>query len=212
MILPQAFYTRDVVVQISKDLLGKILVSEIDGNVCSGMIVETEAYSAPDDQACHAYLNRNTNRTKTMFLEGGVAYIYICYGIHQMINIVTSAEGNAHAVLVRAIEPADGQEIQARRRGHSKMKLATVNGPGKLAQALGADRSMDGISLFNPLSPIRIENQGVSIPEQKIISGPRVGMSIHVGRDAHRPWRFTIADNRWVSNPKVARYAHIPVR
>lgn len=212
MILPQSFYTHDDVVQISKDLLGKMLVSEIAGEVCSGMIVETEAYRAPDDQACHAYLNRNTNRTKTMFLEGGVAYIYICYGIHQMINIVTSAEGNAHAVLIRSIEPADGQVIQARRRGHSKMKLATVNGPGKLAQALGVDTSMDGVSLYDPLSPIRIEDQEIIITDQEIISGPRVGMSIHVGSDAHRPWRFTIADNKWVSNPKVARYPRIPVR
>ena len=106
--LPRSYYLSEDVLFLAKDLLGKILVTNIDDNSCSGIIVETEAYRAPDDRACHAFNNLRTKRTEVMFAEGGHAYIYLCYGMHHLTNIVTGPKDTAHAVLIRAIEPIDG--------------------------------------------------------------------------------------------------------
>ena len=131
--LPKSFYTRTDVVQISKDLLGKHLVTNFDGQRTVGKIVETEAYRAPDDKACHAHLNRFTKRTQVMFEEGGVAYVYLCYGIHHLFNIVTAKEGMAHAILVRGIEPVENVELMMERRGMDKLKTQLTAGPGVLS-------------------------------------------------------------------------------
>ncbi len=211
MILKPSFYQRDDVVQISKELLGKRIFTFIDGIKTGGVIVETEAYRAPDDKACHAFGNRCTERTKTMFLEGGTLYVYISYGIHRMINVVTSKKGNAHAILIRAIEPTNGIEKMLYRRNHDKLKIDTVNGPGKSAKALGVEKDHDGLSLCKKSSGIWIEDSDCIVNEDEIQIGSRVGMSIHTGPDAHRPWRFSIKDNKWVSKPKVAKYPHIPL-
>ncbi len=212
MILKPSFYQRDDVVKISKELLGKKIFTSINGSVTGGIIVETEAYRAPDDKACHAYQNKLTERTKTMFLEGGTLYVYISYGIHRMINVVTSQKGKAHAILIRAIEPTDGIDEMLIRRSHDKLRYETVNGPGKSAKALGVDTVHDGLFLCNKESGIWIEDTNSSIvSEDNIIIGPRVGMSKHTGPDAHRPWRFYIKNNKWVSKPKMAKYPHIPL-
>ena len=211
MILKPSFYQRDDVVQISKELLGKRIVTSFGRENTGGIIVETEAYRAPDDKACHAYMNRLTERTKTMFQKGGTLYVYISYGVHRMINVVTSTEGNAHAILIRAIEPTIGIDEMIERRGHEKLKLETVNGPGKSAKALGVDTIHDGLFLCNRSSGIWIEESDTIIKDEEIQIGPRVGMSIHTGPDAHRPWRFHIKGNRWVSNPKLAKYPEIPL-
>lgn len=210
MILPDAFYQRDDVVEISKELLGKTIFTSFDNVITSGMIVETEAYRAPDDKACHAYQNRLTARTKTMFEPGGTLYVYISYGIHRMINVVTSTEGKAHAILIRAIEPISGIPHMIERRGQSRVRLETLNGPGKAAQAFGVDIGHDGLPLTQKESGIWIEESGVVVSRIDIQVGPRVGMSIHTGKDAHRPWRFYIKENKWVSRPKLAKYPNIP--
>lgn len=210
MILDRSFYQSDDVVTISKQLLGKKIITKLDGAISGGIIVETEAYRAPDDRACHAYGNRLTNRTKTMFMEGGTLYVYIIYGIHRMINVVTAEEGKAHAVLIRAIEPVLGIDKMVARRNQKNLSQNTVNGPGKLASALGVDTVLDGVSLFNKESGIWIEDLNHSISEECIVSGPRVGLSKHTERDAHRPWRFYIKDNKWVSKPKIVAYPDIP--
>lgn len=204
--LSQSFYQHDDVVSHARNLLGKILLTTLHGTITSGMIVETEAYRGPDDRGCHAFGGRYTERTRTMYLQGGHAYVYICYGIHPMVNVVTSAEGEAHAVLIRAIEPIDGIQTMLERR---KMRLPSpnlTNGPGKLTVALGITKYMDGLPLFNEDSPMKILENGTSLSESDVISGPRVGMSKHVGTCAHRPWRFYIKDNPWVSKPLKVDY------
>lgn len=210
MILKPSFYQRDDVVLISKELLGKKIFTLVDGHLTGGIIVETEAYRAPDDKACHAYGNRVTKRTKTMFLQGGTLYVYISYGLHRMINVVTAPQGIAHAVLVRAIEPITGIDKILERRNHDKLKYDTMNGPGKSAKALGVDTYHDGLFLCNETKDIWIEDSERMFSDDEIQIGPRVGMSIHTGPDAHRPWRFYIKNNKWVSNPKVAKYPNIP--
>jgi DNA-3-methyladenine glycosylase len=210
MLLKPSFYQSDDVVSISKELLGKLIYTSFDGVVTGGMIVETEAYRAPDDKACHAFENKLTERTKTMFLEGGTLYVYISYGLHRMINVVTSTKGKAHAVLIRAIEPTTGIEKMLERRNHDSLNIQTVNGPGKMAKALGVEKNHNGKSLFLKKSGIWIENSNKSLDKDEIQIGPRVGMSLHTGKDAHRPWRFYIKNNIWVSKPKIVKYPHIP--
>lgn len=211
MILKPSFYQRDDVVSISKELLGKNIYSSFEGIKTGGIIVETEAYRAPDDKACHAFGNRRTERTKTMFLKGGTLYVYISYGIHRMINVVTAVEGKAHAILIRAVEPTIGIPKILERRNHQLLKYETMNGPGKSAKALGVSTDHDGLFLCDKKAGIWIEDSGRVVPEDDIEIGPRVGMSIHTGPDAHRPWRFYIKGNKWVSKPKVAKYPHIPL-
>ena len=212
MILQPSFYKREDVVSISKELLGKHIYTSFNGRKTAGIIVETEAYRAPDDKACHAYGNRFTKRTRTMFEDGGTLYVYLSYGLHTMINVVTATEGAAHAILIRAIEPTEGIPMMLERRGHQKLKFETVNGPGKTARSLGVKIEHDGLYLPNRASQIWIEDKGNSILQENIITGPRVGMSIHTGPDAHRPWRFYIKDNKWVSRPKTVRYPNIPLK
>jgi DNA-3-methyladenine glycosylase len=203
-ILPQSFYEKEDVVSIAKDLLGKIIKTEINGNITTGIIVETEAYRGPDDRGCHAYNHRMTPRTKTMYKKGGHAYVYVCYGMHPMMNVVTGPEGSAHAILIRAIEPTSGNDIMVQRRGVEKLTPTTTNGPGKLAVALGIEKSMDAC-LLNGSAPITILD-GIAIQADNVYSGPRVGMTKHVGDCAHRPWRFYIKNNPWVSKPLVVDY------
>lgn len=131
------FFQSADVVSLSKELLGKTLITQIDGVLTSGLIIETEAYRGPDDTACHAYKNRRTNRTEVMYGKGGHTYVYICYGIHTMLNIVTGPENSPHAILIRALEPLDGKSIMAKRRNKPKDSFLLTKGPGSLAQAMG---------------------------------------------------------------------------
>ncbi|MBK9042346.1 MAG: DNA-3-methyladenine glycosylase [Saprospiraceae bacterium] len=204
-LLSASFYQNEDVVAMAKKLLGKTMVTEINGVVSSGMIVETEAYRGPDDRGCHAYGGRCTERTKTMFYTGGHAYVYICYGVHPMVNVVTGPEGFAHAVLIRAIQPLEGLEKMMDRRNINLNKPVLVNGPGKLTVALGINKEMDGQKFYEINSPLRLYEDN-EIPLHDIISGPRVGMSKHVGECSHRPWRFYIKNNPWVSKPLVVDY------
>lgn len=206
MIVKHGFYLSSDVVSVARQLLGKYVVTETDGIVSEGMIVETEAYRAPDDKACHAYGNRYTDRTKTMFEEGGTAYIYTCYGIHPMFNVVTGAAGMAHAILIRAVSLSGPTEHYTNRRRISKFSPVLANGPGKLAVALGINKTMDGLKIYLDDSPLRIEDRSVVIDDGDIISSCRVGMSIHTGPSAHRPWRFYIKNNPWVSKPLFPDY------
>jgi DNA-3-methyladenine glycosylase len=204
-ILSQDFYTRDDVLQISRELLGKILVAKIDGIRTTGMIVETEAYKAPEDKACHAYNNRYTERTKTMFEDGGVAYVYVCYGIHHLFNAVTGTEGMAHAVLVRAIEPLEGLKAMEERRGMEGGKRSITNGPGKFTAAMGIRKYHNGLALWNAQSSISIWDDALVVTRDEVVTGPRVGMT-SAEECAHWPWRFRIRNNKWTSKPDIVSY------
>ena len=205
-LIPKSFFTRTDVVQISKDLLGKHLVSNFEGQKTVGMIVETEAYRAPDDKGCHAYANKRTERTSTMFKEGGVAYVYVCYGIHHLFNVVTGPKGSAHAVLIRAIEPQEGLEFMERRRGTRASSSTLVNGPGKFTVAMGIDKSSNACSLLTRGSGLYLEDGKVEIHDKDIIAGPRVGMGRSVAECSNWPWRFRIKNNKWTSKPNIVHY------
>ncbi|MBP6446837.1 MAG: DNA-3-methyladenine glycosylase [Saprospiraceae bacterium] len=205
-LLPREFYTGTDVVSIAKSLLGKKVISMAGNELTSGFIVETEAYRGPDDRGCHAYANRYTERTKTMFEPGGAAYVYICYGMHPMLNVVTGSEGEPHAVLIRAIVPLEGIDVMMQRRNMEKLNHQLTNGPGKLAVALGITKSMDGSIFHHDNSELQLAEGFSFDDESHIVSGLRVGMSIHVGPCAYRPWRFYIKGNKWVSRPLVVKY------
>lgn len=191
------FYLRTDVVQIARELLGKVLVTEFEGQRTAGRIVETEAYRAPDDRACHAYGNRRTARTEVMFQEGGRAYVYLCYGMHHLFNVVTGPEEMAHAVLIRALEPVAGIELMMERRLRYNPKAAGMPphrltlGPGALSQAMGLHTGWNQQSLVAPGSPIWIADNGEQLSENDIVAGPRIGVG-YAGECAQWPWRFVV--------------------
>jgi DNA-3-methyladenine glycosylase len=197
--LPPSFYTRSDVVQIAKDLLGKVLITNLKDGLCAGRIVETEAYCGATDRACHAHLNRRTKRTEIMFAAGGVAYVYLCYGIHALFNVVTNEENKADAVLIRAVEPLFNVELMMQRRSIRKPDdYRLTAGPGALTQAMGIQTMHYGVSLQGRQIWIA---DGEPVDNQNIISSPRVGVG-YAGKDALLPWRFRIAGNQWCSRAK----------
>jgi DNA-3-methyladenine glycosylase len=198
MKLPRAFYERNDVVTISRELLGKYLFTNIDGAVTGGYIVETEAYNGIIDRAAHSFGNRLTPRTKTMYMHGGIAYVYLCYGIHEMFNVVTSVEGQPHAILIRAIQPTDGVDIMQFRRKMKEVKPTITMGPGSVAQALGISRKINAISLQS--DTLWIEDRGMIIPSESIAAVPRVGVA-YAKEDALLPYRFYVKGNPYVSKP-----------
>lgn len=198
MKLPLSFYQRNDVVNISRELLGKYLFTCIDGETTGGYIVETEAYNGVIDRASHAFDNRLTPRTKIMYEHGGIAYVYLCYGIHEMFNVVTSTEGEPHAVLIRAVHPTDGIDIMLHRRKMDKLKRTITSGPGSVAQALAISRQINAISLQS--DTLWIEDRGLTIPFDQIAAVPRVGVD-YAKEDALLPYRFYVKGDEYVSKP-----------
>lgn len=198
MKLPESFYTHSNVLQISRELLGKYLFTSIDGIKTGGYIVETEAYNGVIDRASHAFGSRNTLRTSVMFKHGGIAYVYLCYGIHEMFNIVTSTEGEPHAILIRAIEPTEGIEEMMLRRKMSALKSNITSGPGSVAKALGISRAVNSISLQS--DTLWLENRGLNFRDEEVAAVPRVGVD-YAGEDALLPYRFYVKGNKYVSKP-----------
>jgi DNA-3-methyladenine glycosylase len=196
--LSQSYYLGSDVVAISKSLLGKYLFTSIDGLVSGGYITETEAYNGAIDRASHAFGNRKTPRTQIMYEQGGIAYIYLCYGIHEMLNVVTSVEGQPHAILIRAIEPTTGIDIMLARRNMLTLKPNITAGPGSVAKALGIDRKLNGISLQS--DTLWIEDKGLNFPDEQIAAVPRIGVA-YAGEDALLPYRFYVKGNIYVSKP-----------
>ena len=194
--LPVDFYQREDVLLISRELLGKVLCTNFHGKLTSGIIVETEAYAGVTDKASHAYGGRRTKRTETMYAKGGYAYVYICYGIHHLFNIVTNKENIPHAVLIRAIQPRDGIEIMLQRRNKKKVDHSLTAGPGSLTRALGITVKDSGTLLMDNL--IWLEDQNINYTNQDILATPRVGIQ-YAGKDAQNPWRFQIENSPWVS-------------
>jgi len=193
--LPQTFYQRSDVTEIAKDLLGKELVCSSSEGLTSGIIVEVEAYSGAVDKASHAYGLKKTRRTETMFRQGGVAYVYLCYGIHHLFNVVTNTEGNPDAVLIRAVEPLEGLHLMKVRRKSGRTNNLT-SGPGKLSQALGIKTAIhNNMSLRSNLIYVR-ENPNQSV--FNTVTEKRIGID-YAGEDKHLPWRYYIEGNPYVS-------------
>ncbi len=192
------FYRVKEVLSIARNLLGKYLFTNINGEISGGFIVETEAYNGITDKASHAYGNRKTNRTQTMYETGGIAYVYLCYGIHEMLNVVTSVEGEPHAVLIRAINPTEGIDLMLERRKMTSLKNNLTAGPGSVAKALGISRKMNTFSFQS--EEIWIEDCGLVLPEEQIAAVPRVGVA-YAKEDALLPYRFYVKGNPFVSKP-----------
>jgi DNA-3-methyladenine glycosylase len=193
--LPREFYTRADVLEVARDLLGKkVVVPNRNQQRVAGIIVETEAYRGPDDRASHAYGGRRTNRTETMYDIGGTAYVYFVYGMYNQFNVVTNIENTPHAVLIRALEPAEGLDIIKRRRA-GRSEYEWTSGPGRLCVALGIDRKLDKADLLG--DRVWLE-EGVSISPRQIARGPRIGID-YAESWVKKPWRFWIKDNPFVS-------------
>ncbi len=187
--LQKEFYTRDNVVDVARDLLGKVLCSRIDGFLTKAVITETEAYAGIDDRASHAYGGRRTRRTEPMYAEGGIAYVYLCYGIHHLFNVVTGGAENPLAVLIRAGLPLAGIDEILARRGKTRVGRTLLAGPGSLTQALGIRTGHTGTSLSG--NRIWIEDHGMDVSNEAIVAGPRIGVD-YAGDDAARPYRLVL--------------------
>jgi len=194
--LTQVYYQNLDTLNLSKNILGKKLVTKINNQITAGIIVETEAYLGIDDKASHSFNNRLTERTKVMYGEPGVAYIYLCYGIHNLFNIVSSNTGKPEAILIRAIQPVNGISTILKRRFMKTKSYNLTNGPGKLTQALGINKQLNGKPLWENF--IWIENTGINISANNIASTERIGVDF-AEEDAKLPYRFYIKNNNWVS-------------
>jgi DNA-3-methyladenine glycosylase len=198
--LPISFYQRQNVCTIARALLGKILVTTFDNIHTAGRIVETEAYNGAEDKASHAWNGRRTNRTEVMFAGGGLAYVYLCYGIHHLFNVVTNFEEVPHAVLIRAVEPVFGIDDMLIRTGKKKLDNTLTKGPGNVSKALGIYTKHTGISLQG--DELFIADDGFKLKPSQVIATPRIGVD-YAGKDALLPYRFIVKDNPYVSGKKA---------
>ena len=193
------FYNRPDVLKIARELLGKILTTNFDGRITSGRIVETEAYAGIRDRASHAFGGRRTARTSIMYESGGTAYVYFCYGIHHLFNVVTDKKEIPHAVLIRALEPIEGIDVMLARTNKKILDNTLTRGPGNVSKALGIVTSHTGTSLLG--DEIFIAKDDYSLKKKDIVTSPRIGVD-YAGEDAKLLYRFSIKDNPYVSGKR----------
>lgn len=189
MKIDKGFYLREDVVQIARELLGKYLFTRFNGVLTGGIITETEAYAGETDRASHAWNGRRTARTEVMYAQGGIAYVYLCYGIHSLFNIVTNVEGIPHAILIRGIHPVEGILEMLLRTGKSRLSKDFGAGPGRVSRILDIHYSHTGTPLTG--DRIWLEDRGVVIPPAAIAVGERIGVD-YAGDDARLPYRFLV--------------------
>lgn len=193
------FYDRKNVVSIAEDLLGKILVTQIDGLRTSGRIVETEAYAGINDRASHAFGGKRTARSEHLYGPPGTLYMYICYGMHHLVNVITNKKDIPHGVLIRALEPLEGVEWMLKRTGKTKLDFTLTRGPGNLARAMGLSKSQSGGNFFS--EEIFIEDDGTRYKKNQILVTHRIGVE-SAREDAELPYRFIVKGNPYVSARK----------
>lgn len=194
--LPLSFYNRKDVVSIARELLGKIVVTNFDSNITSGRIVETEAYVALTDKASHSFAGRRTGRNEHMYAAAATAYVYICYGMHQMFNIVTNEKEIPDAVLIRAVEPLQGIDIMLQRTGKLKGDYTLTKGPGNVGKALGIFKRHSGLHLLD--DELYLMTDGFILEKNNIGISNRIGVE-SAGQDALLPYRFYVRGNKYVS-------------
>ncbi|MBC7535468.1 MAG: DNA-3-methyladenine glycosylase [Ferruginibacter sp.] len=199
--LDNSFYNRGDVLQIARELLGKIVVTKFEGKITSGMIVETEAYVAVTDRASHSFAGKRTARNEQMYAAAGTTYVYICYGMHQMLNVVTNAKDVPDAILLRAIEPVEGVDLMLQRTGKAIADFTLTKGPGNVAKALGISKKHSGLKFTG--TEIFICTKGDSlIPREFMGTSKRIGVE-GAGTDASLLYRFYIKGNKFVSGRPV---------
>lgn len=194
--LSKDFYQRSDVLLVAQELLGKILVTRFNSIETSGRIVEVEAYAGAIDKASHAYDGRRTARNEVMYADGGVAYVYLCYGIHHLFNVVTNGKDVPHAILIRALEPIKGVETMLKRTGKKKLDKTLTRGPGNLSKALGIFTMHSGCSLQG--KELFIADDGFVYNKKEIGISARIGVE-YAGEDALLPYRFYVKGNPFVS-------------
>jgi DNA-3-methyladenine glycosylase len=187
--IPLSYYQHSDVISIAKELIGKYLFTNIGGTVTAGMITETEAYAGIVDRASHAFGERRTERTKVMYAEGGISYVYLCYGVHYLFNVVTGMKEEPHAVLIRAIYPTIGNEKILERTRKNVISYKLTDGPGKLSKALGISSMQNGLKLDSNV--VWIEDLKTNIDEKDILITERIGVQ-YAGEDAKLPYRFLL--------------------
>jgi len=197
--LPQSFYARRDVVSIARELIGKILVTNVDHALTSGRIVETEAYVAHTDRASHSFGGKRTPRNEHMYEGPGTAYVYICYGLHHMMNIVTNEKNIPDAVLIRAVEPLEGVRVMLRRTGKKAGDRSLTRGPGNVGKALGITRDHSGSRLSGP--EIYVAGDDFRLEPGQVGVSPRIGVE-SAGGDALLPYRFFLRGNPYVSGKR----------
>jgi DNA-3-methyladenine glycosylase len=200
--LDTGFYNRADVVKIAKELVGKVLVTQLGDITTSGRIVETEAYAGHIDRASHAFGGRRTNRTEVMYQTGGTAYVYLCYGIHHLFNVVTNHQDIPHAVLIRAVDPIQGINTMLARTGKKRADYTLTKGPGNVSKALGINTGHTGWNLLE--DEIYITADDFIVNKKDIIATPRIGVD-YAGEDAKLPYRFILKDNPYVSGKKLGK-------
>lgn len=193
------FYERPNVLRIAHELLGRLLVTNWNGNQTIGRIVEVEAYDGIVDKASHAYGGRRTPRTEIMYGRAGTAYVYLCYGLHHLFNIVTNKRDIPHAILIRALEPVGGTELMLKRTGKPDMDYSIASGPGNVSKAMGIATRHSGVDLLG--NQIFIAEDRHAIKKADIASSPRIGVD-YAAEDAGLPYRLFIRDNPFVSGKK----------
>ena len=199
-VLNENFYVRKDVIKIAQELLGKIIVTFFDDLLTAARITETEAYNGVVDKASHAYNNRRTKRTEIMYAEGGAAYVYLCYGIHHLFDIVTNLKDIPHAVLIRAAEPITGVDAMLQRTHKKKPDNTLTSGPGNVSKALGIYTHHTGKDLRS--ENFFIADDGFKLSKKNIVATPRIGVN-YAAEDALLPYRFFIKDNVYVSGKKL---------
>jgi DNA-3-methyladenine glycosylase len=198
--LAPADYADGNTPRIARFFLGNVLCVRAADGYAEGLITETEAYGGAEDAASHAYNGRRTARTEVMYAPGGAAYVYLCYGLHHMFNIITGPKDSPKAVLVRAVKIVAGYEI-VRRRRRGVAEKAWASGPGRVCTALGIGRQHYGHDLAAG-EEIWIEGRGVKVPRREITAGPRIGIA-YAGAWVHVPWRFVWkASSKWTPCPR----------
>jgi len=203
-IVPKSYYQNPDILFLANDLLGKVLCTNFNGELCKAKIVETEAYKAPEDKGSHAFQNLRTKRTETMFQEGGCAYVYLCYGIHSMVNVVSGPKDVAHAILIRAVEPLCNIDLMRKRVKTKKKDILLGSGPGNVCKAMGIHTSNNGAFLFEK-EKLWIE-KGEETPEKSnVVASPRVGIA-YAKEWAQKNWRFYIKNHPSVSKPLIVNY------
>ncbi|MCU0322407.1 MAG: DNA-3-methyladenine glycosylase [Chitinophagaceae bacterium] len=199
-----SFYTQKNVLVVAKSLLGKLLVTQFNHQLTISRIVETEAYKGITDKASHAFNNRRTARTEIMFGNGGFSYVYLCYGVHYLFNVVTHTINHPHAVLIRATEPILGIETMLGRTGKLTLDYSLTKGPGNVAKAMGINKLHSGINLQS--NELFIADDGYKISTNNILATKRIGVD-YAGEDALLPYRFIVKDNLYVSGKKSQNIA-----
>jgi DNA-3-methyladenine glycosylase len=199
-ILPNQFYGGNNVLQIARQLLGKIIVTQINGQLTSARIVETEAYIGITDKASHSYGGKRTQRNEHMYAPGGISYVYICYGMHHLFNVVTNSKDVPDAVLIRAAAPIAGVDIMLQRTRKLHPDYTLTKGPGNMSKALGIAKTHSGISLQSAV--LFIADDGYKLPDEAIAASKRIGIN-SAGADALLPYRLYIRGNKYVSGSPV---------